>query len=184
MQKRTLMPSNDLKYPIGLFYKPSSISSDQLDQYIHRIQSFPQRLTDEVSTLHDEQLDTPYRDGGWTVRQVVHHCADSHMNSFIRFKLALTEEKPVIKPYYEERWAELPDTLTLPVEHSLILLKGLHARWTALLKSLKTIELTRSFIHPGQDMEVALIENIALYAWHGDHHLAHITALKKRKNWK
>lgn len=178
------MHSNDLRYPIGPFNSPNNVSFDQLDQYIDRIQSFPQRLTDEVLYLQDKQLDTPYREDGWTIRQVIHHCADSHMNSFIRFKLALTEEKPTIKPYREERWAELSDATTLPIEHSLILLKGLHARWTALLKSLQAHELKYSFIHPQHNNEITLIENIALYAWHGDHHLAHITSLKRRKNWK
>jgi len=172
------------KYPIGVFRKPESITTEQLNSCINNIQSFPQLLTNEVSSLTKEQLDTPYRHDGWTIRQVVHHCADSHMNSFIRFKLALTEETPTIKPYHEDRWAELSDANTFPIEHSLTLLDGLHARWVALLTSLQTSDLKKTFIHPQNGEEICLDQNIVLYAWHCNHHLAHITSLKKRKGWK
>jgi len=128
-------------------------------------------------------MDTPYREGGWTLRQVVHHCADSHMNAFCRFKLAMTEEKPVIKPYEEARWAALADSKNLPVDASLAILKGLHERWTVLMKSLREAERHRTFIHPEHGREISLQETIGLYAWHGEHHLAHITSLKKARNW-
>ncbi len=172
-----------LKFPIGKFQKPTELSQELLEGYITDIETFPSRLKKELATLNDEQLDTPYRPDGWTLRQVVHHCADSHMNSLTRFKLALTEDKPTIKPYYEERWAELADSKTMPVQQSLLLLEGLHARWTVLLWSLTAAELKRSFIHPEHGKEFRLDENLGIYAWHCNHHLAHITMLKKAKHW-
>lgn len=178
------MTLEQLKYPIGKFENPEIVTEGQLAQWIATIAAFPAKLKHEVSHLTDEQLDTPYRPEGWTVRQVVHHCADSHINSFVRFKLALTEDKPTIKPYWEDRWATLPDGKTIPIEYSLMILEGLHYRWATLLNSLTTEDLIRTFIHPGQGREIELLENIGLYAWHSEHHLAHITALKKRENWK
>ncbi len=172
-----------LKFPIGKFEKPASLTKEILDSFINDIETFPQRLDQEVSHLDRQQLDTPYRPGGWSIRQVVHHCADSHMNSITRFKLALTEDKPGIKPYFEDRWAELPDS-RIAIEPSLQLLQGLHLRWTALLKSLTEEELAKSFIHPEHGKEFRLDENIGVYAWHCNHHLAHITGLKKQKGWK
>jgi len=172
-----------LKFPIGLYEKPSVISSDILKNYILDISTFPTRLRNEVAGLSEQQLDTPYREGGWTIRQVVHHCADSHMNSLIRFKLALTEDKPTIKSYFEERWAELEDSKNMPIEPSLKLLEGLHERWTILLQRLTKEQLERSFIHPEHGKEFRIDENIGVYAWHCNHHLAHITELKKSKNW-
>jgi hypothetical protein len=178
------MTLEQLQYPIGKFEKPETISKEILTKWISDIATFQTRLKSEVNHLTDEQLDTQYRPEGWTVRQVVHHCADSHINSFTRFKLALTEEKPVIKPYWEDRWAELPDGKNLPIVHSLMLLEGLHSRWTVLLNSLTEQDLNKKFIHPEHGLEFALRENIGIYAWHCNHHLAHITELKKRKNWK
>ena len=172
-----------LKFPIGHFVKPVELPKQVIETFIADIESFPSRLEKEVATLKEEQLDAEYRPKGWTIRQVVHHCADSHMNSLTRFKLTLTEDKPVIKPYWEDRWAELPDSKSMSVEPALQMLKGLHARWTYLLKSIKEEEWQRSFIHPEHGREIALGENIGIYAWHCNHHLAHITSLKARKNW-
>lgn len=178
------MDIEKLKFPIGKYEAPNPITSDVLEKYIQDIASFPERLKKETTHLDSSQLDTPYRPGGWTVRQVIHHCADSHMNSFIRFKLALTEDKPTIKPYYEDRWAESVDYTTMSIEPSIQLLEGLHARWIVLLKSLTTEDLSRTFIHPEHGKEIRLDENIGTYAWHGNHHLAHIMVLKSIKGWE
>lgn len=171
-----------LKYPIGKFSKPLNITKVLLTEWIETIATLPNHLSHEVKNLTDEQLDTPYRPEGWTIRQVVHHLADSHMNAFIRFKLALTEEEPIVKPYIEGKWAELPDS-TIPIEFSLQILNGVHARWTALLKSLSNTDLTKTFIHPEHGKTFRLDEIIGSYAWHCNHHLAHITKLKERSNW-
>ncbi|WP_298221543.1 YfiT family bacillithiol transferase [Flavobacterium sp.] len=172
-----------LRYPIGKFVPVQEYTSEYLSQRIDEIASFPERLKKEVSHLTDEQLDTPYRPDGWTVRQVIHHCADSHMNCFIRLKWTLTEDKPTIKFYYENRWSELIDNKTMPIAPTLALLEGLHYRLAFLMKSLTSGELERSLIHPEHGKEFQLKEIIGLYAWHGNHHLAHITKLKKRKGW-
>jgi len=172
-----------LRFPIGRFKKPDIISKELMELWIGGIESFPARLKKEVVDLNEEQLDTPYRENGWTIRQVVHHCADSHMNAFTRLKLTLTEEKPVIKPYLEEKWAELADGKTMPIEPSLQMLEGIHTRWTVLLNSLSEKEFSKSFFHPEHGKEFRVDENIGVYAWHCNHHLAHITELKKRKNW-
>lgn len=177
------MNSFTQQYPIGKFEKPSTITSGILSEWISFLESFPSLLTQEVSHLSDQQLDTPYRDGGWTIRQVIHHCADSHMNAFCRIKLAITEDNPVIKPYYEDRWAELTDSKTLPIETSLNILKGLHQRWVVLLKSLNNELLERNFIHPEHQKTFSIAETIGTYAWHSEHHLAHITELKRSKGW-
>jgi len=177
------MTLEDLKYPIGKYEKPDQITEQQLKLYIADIQDFPAKLETAVGLLTDEQLNTPYRPQGWTIRQVVHHCADSHMNSLIRFKLALTEDKPVIKPYFEDRWAELTDSQNYPIEPSLVLLKSLHARWTHLLVGLNESQFERKFIHPEHGKEFSLKENTGIYAWHGKHHLAQIISLVKRMNW-
>ena len=173
----------NLKYPIGKFLVPETITPHLIELSIEDIASFPVKLENEVSDLSESQLDTPYRPGGWTVRQVVHHCADSHMNSLIRFKLALTEDKPLIKPYFEDRWAELPDTRTMEIAPALQLLHGLHSKWVYLLKSLTAEQLQREFIHPEHNKEYTLKLSIILYAWHCNHHLAHITRLKFRQDW-
>lgn len=172
-----------LRYPVGPFVKAEPLTPQILAEQIRTIAEFPERLKQEVATLSEEQLDTPYRPGGWTLRQVIHHCADSHLNSFTRFKLALTEERPVIKPYLQDKWAELPDTSRSPVAHSLLLLEGLHARWTALLRSLNPTDLARTYLHPETGREIRLDETIGQYAWHCRHHLAHITEKKKAAHW-
>jgi hypothetical protein len=172
-----------LRYPIGKFIVPESYSTEYISENIAEITSFPERLKKEVSNLTDEQLDTPYRSDGWTVRQVIHHCADSHMNCFIRIKWALTENNPIIKYYHEDRWAELHDNLTMPIEPSLFFLEGLHYRLSYLMDNLSKEELEMSFIHPEHNSEFKLKEIIGTYAWHGNHHLAHIKELKKRKGW-
>ncbi len=168
------MLDEQLRYPIGQFIKPDQITKDIISIWIHDIASFPERLRIEVDGLSDEQLDTPYRPEGWTIRQVIHHCADSHMNSFIRFKLALTEDHPTIKPYFEDRWADLPDSKQITVDASLKILEGLHERWVVLLNSLTEIDLSRTFYHPENRQAIRLDENIGIYAWHCNHHLAHI----------
>ncbi|MDM5337301.1 bacillithiol transferase BstA [Fictibacillus enclensis] len=171
----------DLRYPIGLFNMNQEITSKEINQWTSDIESAPQELKKAVKNLNDLQLDTPYRPGGWTVRQVVHHLADSHLNSYIRFKLALTEENPVIKPYEEALWAELPDS-RLPIDISLPLLENLHARWAVLLKSLSPHDLTKTFTHPDSGV-VTLAQNIGLYSWHGRHHIYHVTSLCTREGW-
>jgi len=174
---------DDLRYPIGEFEHEGDITAEQLQLWMADIASTPSRLRDAVAGLTDEQLDTPYRPGGWTVRQVVHHVADSHINSYMRFKLALTEEEPTIRPYYEERWAELSDGRTAPVELSLTLLDALHSRWMLLLGSLHQEQLTRAFVHPASEAVIRLDRNVGIYAWHGNHHIAHITRLRDRMGW-
>ncbi|WP_342566149.1 YfiT family bacillithiol transferase [Paenibacillus sp. FSL R7-0345] len=171
----------DLRYPIGTFEFTGEITDSVTAEWIKEIEELPERLREAVKDLNDEQLDTPYRPGGWTVRQVIHHVADSHMNALIRFKLALTEDKPVIKPYEEAKWAELPD-YALPVEPSLLLIETLHKRWVTVLRELTPADLEKTFIHP-ESGTVSLGRNIGIYAWHGKHHLAHITSLCTRKGW-
>ncbi|KIL42710.1 YfiT family bacillithiol transferase [Jeotgalibacillus soli] len=169
----------DMKYPIGNFQFDGEITNSVTRGWINEIEDLPRLLRDAVKELDNEQLDTAYRSGGWTVRQVVHHLADSHMNAYIRFKLALTEEKPVIKPYNETKWAELSD-YELPIDISLLLLEALHKRWTKLLRSISPADMEKTFIHPDSG-EVSVGKNIGIYAWHGRHHLAHITSLCNRK---
>jgi hypothetical protein len=172
---------DDLRYPVGKFRFPASVSPADLAVLLDQIDEAPARLRAAVTGLNDSQLDTPYRPGGWTVRQVVHHVPDSHMNSFTRFRLALTEHSPTIKPYDEALWAELADA-RMPVEPSLLLLESLHARWVYMLRSLSAADWKRTFRHPDLGL-VSLEYNAALYAWHGRHHVAHITSLRGRMNW-
>jgi hypothetical protein len=172
----------ELSYPIGRFAYSGESTADQRRAFIDRIEQMPARLRASVEGLAEEQLDTPYRPGGWTVRQVVHHVPDSHMNSYCRFRLALTEDTPRIKGYDQERWAEFPDARTAPVEVSLTLLESLHGRWVLLLRSMKSADFARAFQHPELG-PVTLDRNLALYAWHGDHHVAHIEALRARMGW-
>jgi hypothetical protein len=172
-----------LQYPIGKYKAPEEYSSEYIKNSISQIASFPERLKKEVLQLNEDQLDTPYRKDGWTIRQVIHHCGDSHMNCYIRLKWALTEEIPIIKYYYEDRWSLLEDNLTMPINPSLLLLEGLHYRLAYLMDSLKAIDLKKSFIHPEHNKEIQIQELIGLYAWHGNHHLAHITELKQRRGW-
>jgi hypothetical protein len=173
-----------LKYPIGKFSSPTQYTPEYLSAKISEIASFPQRLKSETLHLSNEQLDTRYRPEGWTVRQVIHHCAESHMNCYIRLKWALTENNPVIKAYDETLWSELPDSLQMPIEPSLILLEGLHFRLTYIMNHLSQADLDKSFIHPENNSEYSIKQIIGTYAWHGNHHLAQITNLKKDKNWK
>jgi uncharacterized damage-inducible protein DinB len=172
----------DLQYPIGRFGLDGKPSDDQVRQAITQIGDAPANLRAAVEGLSSQQLDTPYRPGGWTVRQVVHHVPDSHLNSYCRLKLALTEEEPTIKAYHEDRWAELEDSKATPIEVSLALLESLHKRWVLLLTSLRPADFQRTFRHPEIGV-VTLAQNTCLYAWHGRHHTAHITALRERMGW-
>jgi uncharacterized damage-inducible protein DinB len=172
----------DFRYPIGKFTYHEPITVEQRQTCIGEIAQAPSNLRQAISGLANAQLDTRYRPEGWTVRQVVHHVPDSHMNSYMRFKLALTEEEPTIKPYAEDRWAELPDTKATPLEVSLVLLENLHDRWVQLLKSLTPEQWNRTFRHPELGT-MTLHKTLALYAWHGRHHVAHITELRKRMSW-
>jgi len=172
----------DLRYPVGKFQRAEKITASDRRAMIDAIAETPAKLKAAVAGLNEKQLDTPYRPGGWTVRQVVHHLADSHLNSFVRFKLALTEHEPTIKSYDEKLWAELPDSKT-PIELSLPVLEGLHKRWTALLNSLSEADWQRVFVHPERG-KMTLSDNLQLYAWHGRHHVGHITALRERNGWK
>lgn len=178
------MELEKLKYPIGRFEKPSTITHEILNRWIGDISTFPARLKNEVNNLSDEQLDTEYRPNGWTIRQVIHHCADSHMNSLIRIKLALTEDEPTIKPYFEDRWAQLVDTKRMPIQSSLKMLEGIHERWTFLLQDLNNEQRKRTFIHPEHGKQFRVDENVGVYAWHCNHHLGHIIETKKRYNWE
>jgi len=171
----------DLRYPVGKFQRVETLRPDQRREHIGAIAETPARLSAAVFELKPEQLDTPYRPGGWTVRQVAHHLPDSHMNAFARFKLALTEDVPTIKPYDEARWAELADAKG-PIEPSLILLENLHKRWVVLLRSIAPAEWARKFRHPELGL-LTLDQNLAIYGWHGRHHVAHITGLRERNGW-
>jgi len=172
----------DLKYPIGQYEKRSTVAPAEREAWIADIAALPERLAEAVRGLTPAQLDTPYRPGGWTVRQVVHHVADSHMNSVVRLKLALTEDAPTIKPYHEELWAELDDARATDVDVSLRLLTALHARWTTVLRGLTEDQWARTFVHPASG-PTDLANHAGLYAWHGNHHLAHITNLRRRTGW-
>ncbi len=172
-----------LRYPIGKFNCPDAINQEQLSDWIAVLENFPTKLTNLVSNLNNEQLDTPYRPEGWTVRQVVHHVADSHHHSYIRFKWALTEDKPVIKYYYEHLWAELDDIKNAPIQISLNHLSAVHAKLVNLLKSMNNEQFDRTFIHPEHNEEISLRENVGKYAWHSNHHYAHIAGLIERNNW-
>jgi hypothetical protein len=173
---------SDLSYPIGKFHYEGSLTKDQKEKLLDEIAMAPQNLRAAVNGLSEQQLDTAYRPGGWTVRQVVHHVPDSHMNAYIRFKLALTEDEPTIKPYEQQLWADLPDTKETPIEVSLTTLDVLHDRWVRLLRSLSPTDWKRTFRHPELGL-VGLEKNLAHYSWHGRHHVAHITGLRERCGW-
>jgi uncharacterized damage-inducible protein DinB len=173
---------DDLRYPIGRFSAPASSMAGVRSAHIQTLRALPDQLQAAVSGLSGEQLDTPYREGGWTVRQVVHHVADSHANSYVRFKLALTEEWPTIKPYDEAAWANLADSRSMPIEPSLSFIGALHARWVALLESLDANDFQRGYDHPQMGRQ-NLAAALALYAWHSRHHTAHIANLRARMNW-
>ena len=172
----------DLRYPIGGFEYPDSAAFSDVERAIETIEHCPAALRAAVDDLSAEQLDTPYRPGGWTVRQVIHHVVDSHLNAYVRTKLALTENDPVIRPYDQERWAELPDSSETPVEVSLTMLESLHRRWVVLLRACTPADFDRPFRHP-EIGSLLLGPLILQYAWHGDHHVAHITALRQREEW-
>jgi len=172
----------DLRYPIGKFHFDLPLGDEEKTKYLEDIARTPAHLRAAIEGLSPQQLDTPYRPEGWTVRQVVHHVPDSHLNAYLRFKLALTEEEPTIKPYAEDRWARLADTASTPIETSLTLLDSLHDRWVRLLRSLEPDDWKRAFRHPELGL-VTLEKNLALYSWHGRHHVAHITSLRERNGW-
>src|SRR5229473_1555549 len=172
----------DLRYPIGKFTYDGPPTPEKRQELLQHIEQAPGCLCAAVKDLSPQQLDTPYREGGWTVRQVVHHVPDSHLNAYVRFKLALTEDEPTIKPYAEDRWAQLADTQFTPVEVSLAMLDSLHNRWVRLLRSLKPEDWKKTLRHPELGL-VSLEKNLALYSWHGRHHVAHITELRKRRGW-
>lgn len=173
---------DDLRFPVGKFHYDGPPNDQQKQAFLHEIEQAPTKLRAAVKGLSDSQLDTPYRPEGWTVRQVVHHVPDSHLNSYVRFKLALTEDEPTIKPYAEDRWAELSDTKATPIDVSLTLLESLHDRWVRLLRSLTPEQWKRTFRHPELG-PMTLEKTLALYAWHSRHHVAHITELRKRMSW-
>jgi uncharacterized damage-inducible protein DinB len=174
---------DDLRYPVGKFRFDGEVTDARRRGWIDEIEATPARLRAAVARLSAAQFDTAYRPGGWTVRQVVHHLPDSHLNAYTRFKLALTEDTPTIKPYDEARWAELPDGRSGPIEPSLALLDAVHQRWVLLLRQLSADQFARAFFHPEHGRALTLNEVLALYAWHGRHHVAHITALRQRMRW-
>ena len=173
---------SDLRFPIGKFTYDGPLTEEQMRTSLDQISETPTKLRAAIKGLTEAQIDTPYRPGGWTVRQVIHHMPDSHLNAYVRFKLALTEDEPTIKPYAEARWAELSDTKSTPVEVSLTLLESLHDRWVRLLRSLTPEDWKRTFRHPEMG-PMTLEKTLALYAWHGPHHVAHVTALRERNGW-
>lgn len=178
------MPTlDDLRYPIGPMPTPQVYTTDQLSANLAAIAAQPQKLTELVQTWADVRLDTPYRPDGWTVRQVVHHLADSHMNAYIRTRLALTEATPRISPYEEQEWAKLADS-ALPIAPSLALLTNLHLRWVCCLQALTPDQLARTYLHPGNGQTYTVADVLALYAWHGEHHHQHIARLAQRNGWE
>ena len=179
----TTVQETELRYPVGKFDFDAPINQDDYPIFIAAIAETPGRLRSAVAGLSRDQLDTRYRPGGWTVKQVVHHVPDSHLNAYARFKLALTEDEPTIKPYDEAAWAELPDSQKVPIDVSLDLLDALHQRWVALLRSMDAADFNRGFRHPEHGRVLTLKQILALYAWHGRHHVAHITSLRQREGW-
>lgn len=175
-------PGVDPRYPIGESPRPEAVDASHIHGYIASLAALPENLRSAVYGLNEPQLDMPYRDGGWTVRQLVHHIADSHMIAYSRMRLALTEDWPVIRPYDEKKWAELADCRTLPVEVSLEILAPLHRRWATLLRSLSPADWQRGYEHPERG-RTTLLHALALYEWHSRHHVAHITELRKSKGW-
>jgi len=170
----SIIKMEHLKYPIGRFKKPENIDAATINKWIAEIERIPNKLKELTDTLSEEELNRTYRPSGWTIRQVIHHIADSHINAYIRFKWALTEDNPTIKAYDEARWAELPDTQKTPITISLYLLNELHARWSILMRSLSEEDLNRTFLHPENGNTYSLRDMVGLYAWHGKHHLEHV----------
>jgi uncharacterized damage-inducible protein DinB len=173
---------DDLRYPVGKYTRPERLSPEERRQAIDAIAAAPAALRAAVAGLADAQLDTPYRPGGWTVRQVVHHVPDSHANAYVRFKLGLTEDEPTIRPYEEARWAEQPEARSAPVEPSLAFLEALHGRWVLALRAIQPAEWERRLVNP-ETGRYTLDQLLALYAWHGRHHVGHITELRRREGW-
>ena len=178
----SMSSDTDLRYPVGRYAPPPEISADQRARWIDTIAAAPAMLRRAVQGLTDAQLDTPYRPGGWTVRQVAHHVPDSHLNADVRFQLALTEDAPTIKPYDEARWAELPDSRA-PIAGSLQLLESLHERWVRLLRAMSDADWTRTYVHPEHGRAMAMDYVLGMYAWHCEHHVAHVTRLRERMGW-
>lgn len=174
--------SEDLSYPIGKFQRPASLNAAEFDAAVARLAAQPAQLRAALEGLNDAQLDTPYRPGGWTVRQLAHHVPDSHMNMYIRLKLALTEDTPTIKPYDQDAWVLLSDTKEIPVETSLTIFDAVHQRAISIMRSTSDADRARIFMHP-ENGPTRVDQLAALYAWHGDHHIAHITGLRKRMGW-
>ena len=174
--------TTDLRYPIGKFVRPAAATPDDRRRSVEEIAGLPASLRAAIDGLSPAQLDTPYRPDGWTVRQLVHHVPDSHINAYVRFRLALTEDEPTIKPYDEARWAELGDARTLPPDVSLALLDALHDRWATLLRTLPESAWGRRLVHPESGV-MTLDQLLAMYAWHGRHHVAHVTGLRERMGW-
>lgn len=172
-----------LKFPIGKYQPPQTIDEAQISVWIEEVNAIPKMIRERCSHLNDKQLDTPYRDGGWTLRQVVHHIAESHMNSIIRFKWALTEDHPTIKAYHEDRWAELDDTKFAPIDFSLDLIESLHHKWVYLLRSLTFDDFSKTFHHPEMKKDITLGWTLGLYAWHGEHHYQHINQTIIQNDW-
>jgi uncharacterized damage-inducible protein DinB len=170
------------QYPIGK-YEPQPYSDKQLKDWLIDIKFLPQHLENAVLNLDEAQLDTPYRDGGWTVKQLVHHVADSHMNAYIRFKLGLTEDNPTIKPYEEKLWAEMHDNIAVPINVSLTLLHALHTRWYSVLQNMSADDFNRTVFHPEHKKEMTLWFLLGMYAWHSRHHTAHVMTLRENKGW-
>lgn len=175
--------TTDPRYPIGRFERRDSLTPAERRACIEQIAAVPQNMRNAIRGLSEKQLDTPYREGGWSVRQVVHHVPDSHLNAYVRVKLALTEDKPTIKPYDEDAWAKLADSRSTPVDTSLQMLEALHTRWVGLLRSMKDDDFRRTFQHPEYEGDFTLDGLVALYAWHGRHHVGHITSLRERMGW-
>lgn len=173
--------SEDLRFPIGKFDASGEVTPETRRKFIRTISELPEKIAEAVKDLDDERLDTEYRPEGWTVRQTIHHVADSHLNAFCRFKLALTEEKPTIRPYYEDRWAKLKDS-EMPIDASLNIIEGVHKRWAALLEAMSDADFKKELIHPDSG-ELTLEKMLGLYDWHSKHHTAHITKLRERNNW-
>jgi hypothetical protein len=172
----------DLRYPIGRFRRPASLTPEERFAAIAALAETPARLREAVAGLAPAQLDTPYRPGGWTVRQLVHHVPDSHLNAYVRCKLALTEHEPTIRPYFEDRWAQLPESRSAPLEPSLALLESLHQRWDLMLREMAPADWERVLVHPESGRQ-SVEQLIALYVWHGPHHVAHVTELRRREGW-
>ncbi|MBV4358412.1 YfiT family bacillithiol transferase [Pinibacter aurantiacus] len=172
----------DLRYPIGKF-EPQPFSIEQLKRWADDIRYLPDLLENAILNLDEAQLQTPYRDGGWTIQQVVHHVPDSHMTAYIRFKLALTEDNPTIKPYDEAAWALLPDVENIPINISITLLHALHNRWHNLVINIKDEDWNRTVFHPEHNKEISLWNLLGMYAWHGKHHVMHVVRLRERMNW-